>query len=193
MKQLIEVLRCDLQVIIQKGLMKTHTELLKTVASFVNHFKMEMVNLFPPQMHVLLDHFHTRWAGGQALLHAIHQGNTSTQPESFLDKGPSHLLQPFFDALPDHQLTIKKGSTVPTQLEVKVNNVTTALQTRMTVICADPTLIMNCKPTVIGVTTINLTSDKVIIKYPPERGNITAAQRDDRDTTEVIPDNATSL
>ena len=27
----------------------------------------------------------------------------------------------------------------------------------------------------------------------PERGNIIAAQRDDRGTTEVIPDNATSL
>ena len=63
----------------------------------------------------------------------------------------------------------------------------------MTDICADPTLMLNLKPTVIGVTTIDLTSDEVIIKYSPERGNIMAAQRDDRDTTEVIPDNATSL
>ena len=90
-------------------------------------------------------------------------------------------------------MTIKKGSTVPTQLEVKVNNATTALQTHMTDICADPTLMLNLEPTVIGVTNINLTSDKVIIKYPPERGNIIAAQRDDRDTTEVIPDSATSF
>ena len=115
------------------------------------------------------------------------------EPKFFLDKGPSHLLQSFFDALPDHQVTIKKGSTVPTQLEVKVNNTTTALQTHMTDVCADPTLMLNFEPTVIGVTTINLTSDEVIIKYPPERGNIVAAQRDDRDTTEVISDNATSL
>ena len=43
MKQLIEVLRCDLQVTIQEGLMETQTELLKTVASFVDHFQMEMV------------------------------------------------------------------------------------------------------------------------------------------------------
>ena len=78
-------------------------------------------------MHALLDHLCTRWAGGQVLLDAIHQGNTLTQPESFLDKGPSHLLQSFFGALPDHQVTIQKGSTVPTQLEVKVNNATTAL------------------------------------------------------------------
>ena len=90
-------------------------------------------------------------------------------------------------------MTIQKGSTVPTQLEFKVNNAVTALQTHMTDICADPTLMLNLKPTVIGVTTIDLTSDEAIIKYPPERGNIIAAQRDDRDTTEVIHDNATSL
>ena len=63
----------------------------------------------------------------------------------------------------------------------------------MTDICADPTLMLNLEPTVVGVTTIDLTKDEVIIKYPPERGNIVAAQRDDRDTTEVIPDKATSL
>ena len=120
MKLPIEVLRCDLQVTIQEGLMETQTELLKTVASFIDHFQTGMVTLSPPQMRALLDHLRT-------LLDAIHQGNTLTQPESFLDKGPSHLLQSFFDALPDHQVTIKKGSTAPTQLEVKVNNATTVL------------------------------------------------------------------
>ena len=88
---------------------------------------MEMVTLSPPQVHALLDHLRTRQAGGQVLLDAIHQGNTSTRPESFLDKGPSHLFQSFFDALPDHQVTIKKVSTVPTQLEVKVDNAATVL------------------------------------------------------------------
>ena len=63
----------------------------------------------------------------------------------------------------------------------------------MTDVCADPTLMLNLEPTVIGVTTINLTRDEAIIKYSPKRSNIIAAQRDDRDTTEVIPDNATSL
>ena len=63
----------------------------------------------------------------------------------------------------------------------------------MTDFCADPTLMLNLEPTVIGVTTIDITSDEAIIKYPLERGNIIAAQRDDGDTTEVIPDNATSL
>ena len=92
MKQLIEVLRCDLQVTIQEGLMETQTELLETVASFVNHFQMKMVTLSPPQMHALLNHLCTRRAGGQALLDTIHQGYMSTQPESFLNKGPSHLV-----------------------------------------------------------------------------------------------------
>ena len=63
----------------------------------------------------------------------------------------------------------------------------------MTDVCADPTLMLNLQPTVIGVTTINLTGDEVIIKYPLERGNNVAAKRDDRDTTEVIPDNASSF
>ena len=63
MKQLIEVLSCDLQVTTQEGLMETQTELLETVASFVDHFQMEMVTLSPPQMHAPLDHLHTRWAG----------------------------------------------------------------------------------------------------------------------------------
>ena len=125
MKQLIEVLRCDLQVTIQEDLMETQTELLKTVASPIDHFQTEMVTLSPPEMHALLDHLRTRQAGGQALLDTIHRGNTSTQSESFLDKDLSHLLQSFFDALPD-QVTIQKGSTVPTQLEVKVNNAATA-------------------------------------------------------------------
>ena len=75
-------------------------------------------------------------------------------------------------------MTIQKGSTVPTQLEVEVNNAATTLQTCMTDICADPTLILNLEPTVIGVTTIDLTSDEAIIKYPHERGNIVAAWRD---------------
>ena len=72
MKQLVEVLRCDLQVAIQEGLKQTRTELHETVASFVDHFQTEMVTLSPPQMHALLDHLHTRWAGGQALLDTIH-------------------------------------------------------------------------------------------------------------------------
>ena len=39
MKQLVEVLRCDLQVTIQEGLMETQTELLETIAGFIDNFR----------------------------------------------------------------------------------------------------------------------------------------------------------
>ena len=156
MKQLVEVLRCDLQVTIQEGLMETQTELLKTIAGFIDHFQMEMITL-SPQMHALLDHLHARWAGGQALLDAIRCSNTSTRPESFVDKGPSHLLQSFFDSLPDHQVDINSGSTALTQIEEEVNSTAAALRACMTDVCADPTLMLNLESSVRGVTTIDLT------------------------------------
>ena len=53
MKQLIEVLRCDLLVAIQEGLMETQTELLETVVCFVDHFQMEMGTLLHGSMHYL--------------------------------------------------------------------------------------------------------------------------------------------
>ena len=118
MKPLVEVLRCDLQVTIQEGLMEAQTELLETTAGFMDHFQTEMITLPPPQMHALLDHLCTRQAGGQALLDAIRCSNTSTWPESFLDKGPLHLLQSFFGSLPLHQVDIKRGSTALTEIEV---------------------------------------------------------------------------
>ena len=128
--------------------METQTELLETIAGFMDHFQMEIITLSPPQMHALLDHLHTRWVGGQALLDAIRCGNTSTRPESFLDKGPSHLLQPFFDYLPDYQVNIKRDSTALTQIEVEVNSTAAALQAHMTDVCADPTLMLNLEPSV---------------------------------------------
>ena len=157
MKQLVEVLRCDLQMTIQEGLMETQTELLETTAGFMDHFQMEMITLSPPEMHALLEHLRARWAGGQALLDAIRCGNTSTQPESFLDKGPSNLLQSFSDSLPDHQVDIKRGSTALTQIEVEVNSAAVALQAYMTDVCADPALMLNLELSVCGVTTIKLT------------------------------------
>ena len=157
MKQLVEVLRCDLQVTIQEGLMETQTELLKTIAGFMDHFQMEMITLSSSQMHTLLDHLCTRQAGGQALLDVIRCINTSTQPESFLDKGPSHLIQSFFNSLPDHQADIKRGSAALTQIEVEVNSAAAALQACMTDVCADPALMLNLKSSVQGVTTTNFT------------------------------------
>ena len=78
-KQLVEVLWCDLQVTINEGLMETQMELLETISSFVDHFQSEMTTLSPPQMHALFDHLWTRRGGGQALLDAIRRGETSTR------------------------------------------------------------------------------------------------------------------
>ena len=107
--------------------METQTGLLETIAGFTDHFQTEMITLSPPQMHALLDHLCVRQAGGQAMFNAIRCGNTSTWPESFLDKGPSHLLQSFFDSLPDHQVEIKRDSTALTQIEVEVNSTAATL------------------------------------------------------------------
>ena len=63
----------------------------------------------------------------------------------------------------------------------------------MTDVCADPTLMLNLKPSVQGVTTIDLTRDEAVIKFPLERGNIDLAQRDNKDAIDAIPDNASSL
>ena len=82
------------------------------------------------------------------MIDAIRSSNTSTQPESFLDKGPSHLLQSFFNSLPDHQVDIKRGSTALTQIEVEVNNAAATLRACMTDICADPAVMLNLKPSV---------------------------------------------
>ena len=86
--------------------METQMELLETIGGFVDHFQSEMTTLSPPQMHALLDHLWTRHGSSQALLDAIQRGETSTQPESFLQNGPSQLLQDF---LLDHQINIQKG------------------------------------------------------------------------------------
>ena len=63
----------------------------------------------------------------------------------------------------------------------------------MTDVCADPTLILNLEPSVQGVTTINLTRDEAVIKFPPERGNIVLARTDNKDAIDAIPDNISSL
>ena len=78
MKQLVEVLQCDLQVTINEGLMETQMELLETIGSFVDHFQSEMTTLSPPQMHALLYHLWTRHGGSEALLDTIRRGETLT-------------------------------------------------------------------------------------------------------------------
>ena len=63
----------------------------------------------------------------------------------------------------------------------------------MTDVCADPALMLNLEPSVQGVTTIDLTQDKAVIKFPQKRGNIVLAQRDNKDVIYAIPDNTSSI
>ena len=147
-------------------------QLFETIGGFVDHLQSEKTTLSPPQMHALLDHLQTRHGGSQALLDAILRGETSTQPESFLQNGPSQLLQDFYDSLPDHQISIQKGSTSLSSFEIEVDNAAVALKSQLTDVCSDPALMLNFQPGMQGVTSINLTEEKAIIRSPPLRGNI---------------------
>ena len=93
LKQLIEVLCCDLQVTIHEGLVKIQGDIFEAIANFVNNFHIEVTTLSAPQVHALLDHMHARCAGSHSFLAAIQQGTTLTRTESFLQNGPTQLLQ----------------------------------------------------------------------------------------------------
>ena len=81
-----------------------------------------MTTLSAPQVHALLDHMHARCAGSHSFLAAVWHGTTLMRPESFLQNGPTQLLQSFFDRLPDHQTDIERGSSHPTQIEMEVDH-----------------------------------------------------------------------
>ena len=123
MTQLIEVLHCDLQMTIHQGLVEAQADILKAIAGFIDHFHIEVTTLCAPQVHALLDHMGTKCAGSHSFLAAIRQGTTSARPESFLERGPIHLLQSFFDRLADYQTGINRGSTHPTQFEREVDQI----------------------------------------------------------------------
>ena len=91
------------------------------------------------------------------MLDAIHQGEMSTRPESFLQNGPSQLLLAFYSALPDHQINIHWESMALSCFKVKVNNATAVLKTHMVNVCSNPALMLNFMLSVQGVTYINLT------------------------------------
>ena len=122
LKQFTEVLCCDLQVTIHKGLVEIQDGILKAIANFTDTFHITVTTLSAPQVHALLDHMHARCAGSHSFLAAVQCGTTLTRPESFLWNGPMQLLQSFFDRLPDHQTDIERGSTHPTQIDMEVDH-----------------------------------------------------------------------
>ena len=131
LKQLIEVLRCDLQVIIHEGLVEVQADILKAIANFINNFHIVVTTLSAPQVCALLDHMHARHAGSHSFLAAVWWGTTLMRPESFLQNGPAQLLQSFFNRLSDHQTDIERGSSHPTQLEMEVDHFSKVLQTHL--------------------------------------------------------------
>ena len=52
---------------------------------------------------------------------------------------------------------------------------------------------LNFEPSVQGITTIDLTQDEAIVKFPPLRGNITPPQKDNYEGCDIIPDNTSSV
>ena len=52
---------------------------------------------------------------------------------------------------------------------------------------------LNFEPSVQGITTIDLTQEEAIVKFPPLRGNITPTQKDNYDGYDTIPDNTSSV
>ena len=105
----------------------------------------QVTALSAPQVHALLDHMHARCAGSHSILAVVRRGTTLTRPESFLQSGPTQLLQSFFDRLPNHQTDIERGLTHPTQMESEVNHFSKALQTHMVGVTSVPALMLNFK------------------------------------------------
>ena len=124
---------------------------------------------------------HARCAGSHSFLAAIQQGMTLTRPESFLQNGPTQLLQSFFDRLPDHQTDIERGSTHPTQMESEVDHFSKVLQTHMVDVTLDPALMLNFKSEIKGIPTINLTVEEAVLHYLPLEDNIAQDPEDDLD------------
>ena len=164
-KQLIEVLHCDLQVTIHEGLVEIQADILKAIANFVNNFHIEVTTLSALQVHALLNHMLARCADSHSFLAAIQQGTTLTRPESFLQNGPTQLLQFFFDRLPDHQTNIKKGLTHPTQMESEVHHFSKALWNHMVDVTSDPALMLYFKSEIKGIPTKDLTGEKAVLHY----------------------------
>ena len=124
---------------IHEGLVKVQADILKAIA--INNLHIKVTTLSAPQVCALLDHMCARHAGSHSFLAAIWQGTTLTRPESFLQNGPTQLLQSFFNRLPDHQTDIERGSTHPTHLESEVDHFSKALQTCMVDATSNPALI----------------------------------------------------
>ena len=71
-----------------------------------------------------------------------------------------------------YQINIQKDSTALSCYKIEVNNTAIALRSWLTDVCSNPALMLDFKPSVQGVTTINLTQGEAVVKFPPLRENI---------------------
>ena len=77
-------------------------------------------------------------------------------------------------------------------LEIKVDNAAITLRTQLTEVCSDPALMLNFKPSMQGITTIDLTQEETIVKFTPLGGNIALPWKDNYEGYDIIPDNTSS-
>ena len=187
LKQLIKVLCCDLQVAIHEGLVKVQDDILEAFAIFTDNFHITVTALSAPQVHALLDHMCARHAGSHSFLAAVQHGTTLMRTESFLQNGPTKLLQSFFYQLPDHQIDIERGSTHPTQLEMEVDHISKVLQTCLVDVTSNPTLMLDFSCGIEGVPTIDLTKDEAEVHCLPLKGNIADNPGDDLEMPTTVP------
>ena len=113
-----------------------------------------------------------RHAGSHSFLAAVWWDTTLMRPESFVWKGPTQLLQSFFERLPDHQTDKERGSTHPTQLEIKVDHFREVLQTHLVDVTSDPALMLDFRCGIKNVPTTDLRREEAVLRYPPLKGNI---------------------
>ena len=178
LKQLIEVLHCDLQVTIHKGLVKVQADILEAIANFIDNFHIKVTTLSAPQVCALLDHMHARRAGSHSFLAVVRWGTTLLRPESLLQNGPTELLQSF-NRLPDHQTGIERDSTHPTQLEIEVDHSSKVLRTHLVDVTSDPALMLDFRCGIENVPTIELSREEAVLLYLPLKGNIAYDPEDD--------------
>ena len=172
---------------IHEGFVKVQDDILKVIANFINNFHIILTALSAPQLHALLDHMCARCVGSHSFLAAVQCGTTLTWPESFLQKGPTQLLQSFFDRLPDHQTDIERGSTHPTQLEMEVDHFSKVLQTHLVDVTSDPALMLDFRCGIEDISTIDLTKDEAVLCYPQWKCNIADDPEDDLEVLTTAP------
>ena len=153
LKQLIGVLRCDLQVAIHEGLIEVQDDLLEVIANFMDNFLITVTMLSAPQVHALLDHMCARHAGSHSFLAAIRRGTTLH----------THSLT-FFNRLPDHQINIERGSTHPMDVEMEVSHFSRILQTDLVDMTSNPALMLDFNCGVKDVPTVDLTKEVTLLR-----------------------------